>query len=374
MRRDAISIAHDFMRARKFSKAIIVLQNAKEIYEEIFDYWLLIGTAYLYSGDIGSAWSSFEEARKIKLTDVNLLIGQAAIYLRRGDTDRALLYYLDVLEYDPNNKTAKNAMEFLRRNGDYNTICRWSETGKLAKFYPPIGANYGLIIKTLFSIFIVAAAVFFVSTRLTLVKPSKLQVVGERADLSSIVVSEEDLRNAQEINVTGEDYPYVLTNEEIAESYDLALRYFQSYRDNAAQVEVNRINSSNATLAIKQTSQLLGGYLYNPEPTFDTLTDNPPYADVAKDPLLYLNCFVVWSGRVSNARLAEDGYRCDLLVGYDKGQRVEGIVPVHFLAAPEIADDRPVTMLAKIVADNNRWQLSGRAVYQSLSGALTTPK
>lgn len=374
MGRDTFSNARDFMRRRKFSDAITVLQSGEKYYDRTFDYWLLLGTAYLYSGDAGSAWANFEAARKIKMTDVNLLLGQAAIFLRRGDTDRALQYYLDSLEYDPKNKIAKRALEFLRVNGDYNTICRWAETGKLERFYPPIGFNYGRVIKIFMAFVVLAGAAFFVLPRLTFTKKNVMQGTSERADLSSIVLSENELHNARVLDSNNGNYRYILENKEITGSYADALKYFHSYRDNAAQIEVNRIIGSNASAEIKQKAQILSSYLYNTEPTFDTLTDSPPYVDVAKDPLLYSGCFVVWAGRVSNARVTENGYRCDLLVGYDTMERVEGIVPVRFVFSPDISSDRPVTMLARIVVENNRLQLEGKAIYQSVGGALTTPQ
>lgn len=374
MVRDTFSTARDFMRRRKFSDAITVLQNGGKYYDRTFDYWLLLGIAYLYSGDAGSAWVNFESARKIKMIDVNLLLGQAAIFLRRGDTDRAIQYYLDSLEYDPKNKIAKKALEFLRTKGDYNIICRWAETGKLERFYPPIGVNYSRIIKILLTFVILAAVAFFGFTRFTFIKKNVMQGTSERANLSSIVLSDEELHNARVPDSNNGNYRYILENKEITGSYADALKYFHSYRDNAAQIEVNRIIGSNASEEVKQKAQLLGSYLYDTEPTFDTLTDSPPYVDVAKDPLLYSGCFVVWAGRVSNARVTENGYRCDLLVGYDTMERVEGIVPVRFAFSPDISSDRPVTMLARIVVENNRLQLEGKAIYQSVGGALTTPQ
>ena len=61
----------------------------KEIYEDNYEFYLTLGIACLYVGDIGAASSYFQLARRIKLTDTRLLMGQAAIFLRRGDTARA---------------------------------------------------------------------------------------------------------------------------------------------------------------------------------------------------------------------------------------------------------------------------------------------
>src|SRR5574344_912853 len=139
MSRSVLDTAHTLIKRRKFSSAITMLESSSESYINDFDYYLTLAISCLYVGDVGNAFSYFGKAREIKLTDTNLLLGQAAIFLRRGDTDRAVQYYLDVLNNEPANETALAAMEFIRRDGDYSTICKWVDSGKIERFYPPLG-------------------------------------------------------------------------------------------------------------------------------------------------------------------------------------------------------------------------------------------
>ena len=141
MAKDVLTEARKLMRLRFFEKAIITLEARSSYYEDNFDYYLLLAIAYLYTGDTGSATVYFQKARQIRLTDTDLLLGQAALFLRRGDTARAIQYYLDILEYDPQNKIAHKAMEFIRTNGDYETICKWVDIGKIEEFYPSVGIS-----------------------------------------------------------------------------------------------------------------------------------------------------------------------------------------------------------------------------------------
>ena len=101
MRHSVMEVAVSLMNQRKFSKAITLLESRRENYEENFDYYLTLGIACLYAGDIGNASRYFQKARAIRLTDSRLLLGQAAIYLRRGDTVRAVRYYTDIIADDP---------------------------------------------------------------------------------------------------------------------------------------------------------------------------------------------------------------------------------------------------------------------------------
>lgn len=365
MPKDAIETAEYFMKRRQFDKAIVALEGRSSFYEENLDYFVLLGTAYLYTGDTGSASVNFQRARRISLTDTNLLLGQAAIFLRRGDTDRAINYYMDILDNDPGNKTAKSAMEFIRTKGDFNTICRWNDTGKIQRFYPPLGKNPYRIAGIVFPL---AACLLgcLVAVKVFSVKDS---VQGNRADLSSLSLSLEERGNAQETDLSSGAYTYILSSRQISDSYEKAQAYFQNYRDNLCQIEINRILNSNASLGIKQKARALMAYLE--PPSFDTIKDSPSYSDVEKESVLYLDCWVSWSGRVSNVSRTESGYFCDFLVGYESMEKVEGIARLRFSVPPEIALEKPVTVLAKISSENGRLLLEGRSVYQSVKNSLS---
>ena len=85
--KSAIDQARYLMRCRDFAGAIQVLNEKRGVYEESFDYNYTLGLAFLYAGDTGSASQCFEAARKIRINDANLLLSQAAIHLRRGNTE-----------------------------------------------------------------------------------------------------------------------------------------------------------------------------------------------------------------------------------------------------------------------------------------------
>ena len=361
MAKDALSLAWLDMRRRRFATAIKRLEAKKEIYEENFEYYITLGIACLYVGDIGASSSYFQLARRIKLTDTRLLLGQAAIFLRRGDTARALQYYLEIKENDPLNKTADAAMEFIRVHGNYDTICRWVDTGKIEQFYPPIGSNPDKL-----ALFGVAGAAFILGVIFTFIFfPRGQQYTGPRADLSKLELSSEEKSDAKEKDLSTQSYAFVLSNKEINKRYNNALQFFQNHRDNAAQVEVNVILNSDASVAVKKKARLLMGYFEIPD--FDTITDVPSYADVAANPAVYLDCWVNWGGKISNAVTYEDGsYTCDLLVGDEALSKYEGTVRVRFDSTPAVDGSKAVKILGKLVLEDGSVALAGRAVYQSV--------
>ena len=362
MAKDVLSLAWEDMRRKKFATAIKRLESRFEIYENNFEYYLTLGIACLYVGDIGSASSYFQLARRVKLTDTRLLLGQAAIFLRRGDTARALEYYLDIKDNDPENKTATRAMEFIRVHGDYDTICRWVDTGRIEQFYPPIkfySKKLPWVIIPVFVCFLGVGAAYFASGRVTVKTYA-------RKDLSSLELTLDEQKSAKEQDLSSQSFKYILTSKEISKKYNDALLYFQEHRDNAAQVQVNAILNSDASEAIKEKARMLTDYFE--VPNFDNIKDVPSYSKVMGEKELYLNCWVDWGGKISNAKNYDDGtYSCELLIGDEKLERFEGTVKVYFDKVPAVDTAQYIRILGKVSIDKGNVYLKGMSVYQSIS-------
>lgn len=361
MAKDVLTLAWSDMRRRKFATAIKRLEVREDIYHDNFEYYLTLGIACLYVGDIGAASTYFQMARRIRLTDTRLLLGQAAIFLRRGDTARALQYYLEIREYESGNKIAANAMEFIRVHGNYDTICRWVDTGRIEQFYPPLGVNPNKIIMLVIP---VVACILGCVVALKVI-PRGQQISGPRADLSKLELSVDEKSDAKEKDLTTQSYKYILSNKEITQGYNKALQNFQNHKDNAAQIEINKLLNSNAALSIKKKANVLMGYLEIPD--FDTITDVPSFSDVQNNNVLYLDCWVNWGGKISNAVTYEDGsYTCDLLVGDESLSHYEGTINVSFDSTPVIDGSQSVKILGQVVLKDGNVCLKGRAVYQSI--------
>lgn len=369
MSRKVLEKAHNLLLRRKFSEAVALLESGKnpEIYRESFSYYMTAGLACLYLGDTGSADVYFDHARRIRMTDPNLLNAQAVLFLRRGNTDRAVEYYLDVLQYDKKNKTALAAMDFVKNHNSFEEICKIVDNGEIERFYPPIGLNPDIIKRIFISVVAgVALAVVLLNSGKFL-GGRKIRYPENVAGIEELYLSVDEQKNPKSKSENDKDeFRYVLSDNEILKSYEKAVNYYGDHRENAAQVEVNRILNSNASEKIKQNAKIVESYFQ--EPTFDSLLDNYDYATVASDPVLYLGCWVSWGGRISNALTEGDSFRCDLLVGYETMERIDGFVPLHFEKAPypPLDAERSVRVLAKITAKEGKLALEGRAVYQPL--------
>ena len=337
-----------------------VVYNAS--FNKSFPFYLYLGLACLHAGDIGGAVDYLTCARRIKMTDPDLLCAQAVLFLRRGDTARAIDYYLEAIEYNPNHDLARSGLDFIRTHNTPEAIGDAVQSGEIKKFYPRPGVQSYIKKRiVLFTGFV--AAVFFVALAITVVRKIPFSFGSrnnERADLSAFALLSDE--KARPIDTSG-TYHYTLSEKEVLAAYRNAQKYFQNSRDNLAQIEVNRILSSNATHSIKQKARLLMDYFATPG--FDTVRDIPSYSDVRADIPLYLDCWTVWSGLATNIRSDGDKTSFDLLVGYSDRIQLEGIVPIFCNFSIRIDSERPIEVLGKIQQQGGILFLRASSIHQS---------
>ena len=360
MSKSRLEIARSYIKRGKYQKAIIVLENAREVYRNSFEYYLLFGIAELYAGVPGYAKTYFAEARKIKINSVDLNLGLAAVYLFEDRIDRSVNYYLDVLHLDPENRQAAAALEFIKKDGKRESVLTMFDTGKIRKFFPQVkcggGKTAGVILAALAGA--VLGLLLFFNLRNSMELGSRLQ------NYSDVVLSKEEKKSPQQADLSSSSFKYIFSDKAIVQIYEKAVSYFNDYRDNMAQIEVNRLLNSNASTAIKKKALLLESYFEKKD--FDSLTDNFEYSLVEKEPELFRNCWVVWSGKIANVQVENESFFCDLLVGDDNLEKLEGVVPVTFSTVPQIEGGRPVKILGKVEVTDGKILLSGRSVYQPL--------
>lgn len=342
---------------KRYNDVITLLEPNTIQYRDSFTFYLYLGMACLHTGDVGGATTYFQRARQIKMRDPDLLVAQAVLHLRRGDTHQAVEYYLEALEYAPSHKLAQKSLEFIRKNSNPETIAALVETGKISRFYPRIRkpvtpARVALFFIPIFIVLGLFGLYYTVS--------NSLKEAPSRADLSLLALDSGERKDPIAMSGT---YRYVLTEKEIFSAYEKAQRLFQNYRDNAAQVEINRILNSNASVSIKRKARQLMGYLG--KPGFESLEDRYTYEQVRKDPYLYLDCWIIWKGMATNTISNDNVLRFDFLVGYDTRSILEGIVPVRFSKVLPVDPEKPLEILAKVSLDGANLILLGASMYQS---------
>ncbi|MCM1321114.1 MAG: tetratricopeptide repeat protein [Bacteroides sp.] len=381
------------LNLRHFSKVLSLLEPRVMEYRESFRFFYTLGVACLYVGDIGGAESYFKRARQIHVNDPDLQLAYVALFLRRGETDRAVDYCLSILDECPTHRRAAWLLRFIRTKGDPETLFALSESGKIKKCYPVLG--FPPQIKTaIMSVFICG----FLCIAAVHVMPSLSSPPQLRADISALDLTAAEKHNPLESDLGTQPYRYILTQKEAEAAYEEMKKLFQKYDDNGAQILVNRLLYSNAAASVKQKARLLMEYFS--EPTFDSMLEKKTrqlsYQEVAADPFLYLDCWVVWSGRVANLKIASASdsdnssssdavlpppdtaeamlqqktvvsdapVECNFLVGYDTMQKIDGIVPLVVPSGMQIETERPLKILARIGSRDGQCVLFAKSIYQ----------
>lgn len=359
--RNIIAKAETLLRKRKFTQVVSLLEPLVIDFRDSYRFFYILGVACLYLGDVGGAESYFKRARSIKLNDVDLLLAQSVLFLRRASTDRALEYCLDALQIEPNSKKIKAYLSNLKKVMDPELINQMVYDGRIKKFYPELGINPNIIktISFVSVILVIGVISFFV------LKPDN-PIKGNRADLSDFVLTIDEKSSMLEQNMGASVYKYILSKEQVQKAYSEAQSKFQSYNDNEAQKQINLILNSNASSSIKQKARMLMSYI--DDPTFDTIKEQFSYTDVKNDPYLYLDCWVTWQGRISNIEESEEISKCDLLVGYEDFSKVEGIVPLEYKTGLVIDPEKPIKILGQVSIQNSKLLLKVKSVYQPISG------
>lgn len=346
--------AERLYRAKKYSKVLQLLEPQVFRYRESFRFFYLLGMSCLRTGDFGGGHSYLQRALSIKPGDINSQLGLAAIHLRRQETSEALRIWFQVLDDDPKNRFANRGLKLLRKNVAADKLIELTESSKLSSLIPTERSFLPLVgVSTLI---LIAAAGFvlyplvagYVEERFS----SKRQEI-QRLDLQIEDSYSSDSLVSAEIS---------LEEKEIEKIYHRIVDHFHRYEDNLAQREINRLLLSNASKEVKGKLRILEGHIRTP--SFSSITTNFSYKEVAKNPELYRNCFVVWKGRVSNLRVDEDAIRFEFLVGYETEKVVEGIVPVIVPFAVDIDPAYPIEVLGRIELRDNGIRLRAESLHQ----------
>lgn len=369
MARTFIEQAEFLLSKKEYGKAKNLLEGKVIQYRESFHFFYLLGTACLYDRDYQGAKAYYQRAKAIKSRDPDLLLGMAALNLNRQNVPMALENYLEVLDYRPGDKTALKALNFLKKHGTQEELLHFVDSGRLKEFFPVLKFKFAVTSRPWFRVIVVLLLLSAIGGMVFFTGRMKVkEQLPPRADLESLELAFDG--DNELFDSTG-TFRYILTEEELEESYNLALKYFQEYRDNAAQVEINRILYSNAGYKVKKNARILMDYME--VPAFDTISDNYSLSQIQKEPYLYIDCYVQWKGTLANIKEYENLTTADLLVGYDTKHRVEGIVPMEIKAEAlsiEIDPKLPVTVLGRVKIRDSRVSLDCVSLYQNIKSEI----
>jgi tetratricopeptide (TPR) repeat protein len=349
----SLADARRLFRARRFPEVIRLLEPEVFRFRESADYFLMLGTACLHSGDLGGATSYLGRARQLKPGSVTALLGLAAVHFKRAETDQALKLWLEVLDEDPRNPVAQRGMNLLRRGMSRDEVQAFVDGGRLPQLYPRLPGRP--LWPVLVAVAVGGAALIFGGS---IVWRQLRPPAPPRPGVSGISLPS---GGALRIDPSASAV-YTLSEREVERSFQRAKEYLLAYRDNPAGVEINRILLSNASAAVKERALALKSFLR--PPNFATFRDPYAYRDVAAQPALYDGCFVDWKGKVANLTIGAEAITFDLLVGYEGERQLEGTVPVALDFPADIADGAGLEVLGRVIAASSGVRLAGVSLHR----------
>jgi tetratricopeptide (TPR) repeat protein len=365
MKKERLAQAEHFIRRKKYDKAIRLLDADDNRFADTFRSKYLCALAYLRSGAYGMAFNYFESAKRERMLDPDTLLGMACAYIAHGDTDKAVDIYLEVQDMDERNPVARRGLAAIKKYAGTDAFVDWIESGGLRRLCPRLKRPRRSPLKAAVLIGVVLGAALgacLLADRSGLVALPFFHRQGPaRPGFTDLALASEE--EAAPMQTEGA-YRYILTRQETLRLYGEARRLFTTWHDEAARVNVNKISDSNAPEGIKNKAALLASYLA--APGFDTLKDRIPYRDVADDPRLYRGCHVIWRGRAANIEAEKNRTAFNLLVGYDSGTMMEGIVQTTFAFAANVNPALPLAVLGRIVPlAEGGFRLEGLALQQA---------
>ncbi len=304
--------AQKLFASKRYTQVIRLLEPQVFRYRENFDFFYMLGISCLQTSDFGGAFSYLRRSLSLRPLDENTLLALAVVHLKREEVQEALRNWFSVLDSNPNNKIAQKGIKIVKRFPEEGPAALF-ETGRHLKLVPVKQLNILPVIGILAGVFaVIALAGFIISLVADL--PKEKRDVGINLDLGEI---ENYVQNPDSAY-------YILTENEVKKTYNLAYKYFRNGQDNYARRELNRLMLSNASQSIKNNAKIMIDYVRVPD--FTSLETDFTYQDVMEDPVLYDGCYVLWKGKNADLDINEERIAFDFLVGYHTGQQLEGTV------------------------------------------------
>ena len=354
----ALSRAERLYRQGKFTDVIHLLEPQVFLFRDEPRFYFLLGMSCLQAQDFGGAETYLARVVDIDSENVDSRLALAAVRARKGEVPRAMRDWLAVLELDPENSKAQQGLDLLRKSETESAVQRTLHGRAFGRLLPRVasGAGRGLIALAAVALLVLGSwslVYLFDQGGLSFGSPGESRAGTELLDL-------EEEAPEELIDYTG-SFRYTYTEEQIEELVSDLRELFHDGRDNLARQLANRLLLSNASGELKRRVALLTDYFQAPD--LVSLDDNFNYREVAEEPWLYQGCYVRWRGRVANLEITDDVIAFDLLVGFEDGQILQGIVPVRFFFGVALEPGTNVELLGEISnIEAGSFALRGEAV------------
>jgi hypothetical protein len=348
-KKTALSQAVRLFKERKFAQVIRKLEPQIPAYRENSRYFYLLGMSCLYTGDYGTAIIYFRRCIDLDYRNIGAQLGMAVVHLRRNETEESLRIWLEILDEDPQNRFARRGLEIVRENAGAENgregFENLFEGRKDLVLVPSPGfflpARVKLLVGILLALFALVPAALILKDRFhSEPQPARPEIASIKIETGDVVLDTEN----RAVNM--------LTEQEVRTTFEKIKTLFDTYQDNLARREINRLLLSNAGQAVKNKVRAFIPFIMTP--TFADFPASFTYQDVMADPALYEDCFVRWKGRISNINIAQNRIDLDFLVGYEDQKVLQGIVPAWMEFAASLEQTFAYEIIGRVTLASGR--------------------
>ena len=344
--------AYNLIKAKKYPQAIRFLEPKVPLFLEDELFYYLLGVSCFHTGDVGGSEFYFKRSLQVNHNNIESRLYLAAIQLKKKDQANAARLWLNILDIEPGNKYAQKGLNRLKKIKDPSSLDEYIKSKEINKLFAPIKGIHPLIIRSLLIVSIVTTLGIAAYFSYPYIMPAT-NVRKEMANLSL------DNYVGSYVEFDGE-YVYTLTGEEIKTLFEAAVDDFHNFDDNGLQMKINKLNLSNASNDLKGKISILENLIQ--KPSFLTLKSNFEYREIASEPILFNNCFVLWRGKVTNVNFGSDSITLDFLVGYDNETVLQGIIYTEIPFEASINQSVPIEILGQIQNRNGKLILSALSI------------
>jgi hypothetical protein len=342
MQGKSLKEARRLFRSRRFPEVIRALEPEVFRYRENAAFFTLLGLSCLHTGDFGGAQSYLTRAKQLK-DDATVLLGLAAIALKKGQNEEALRLWLEVMDQAPRNRTAQRGMNLLRKSAGSQAFQEFLDAGRIKTLFPGLPPRIRwpvLVIPVLAILAVGLGAILWTRTGRSQ-EPT-------RPGVASVDIPPTVTRLAEE----GSGSTIRLSEKEVFATFQKAKKLLLEYRDNPAVLEINRLLLSNATAPVKERALVLKGFIRPSD--FASLKESFSYREVNGNPPLYDGSSVAWKGKVANLRTSKESILFDFLVGYQEQKELEGIVPMTLTFPTILENGMPLEVLGTVSSTSGK--------------------
>lgn len=340
----------------RFSSALESLEPKVFQHRENPAFFRILGLCCLRLGDWKGGETYLQRSLQLDEGDHrDTLLGLMAVAARRKDYGEAVKCGINLLDRDPKDKMAKKALARLRvaLAGPEGSPGIDKET--LGQWLPPYRRTNPRL--RVWALRLVVAVVLAASLLTGIWWGFSLTTA---SPTSTLRTGPESQPFPAQAVLSGTGFALTLTAEEVRSGWERAQKAFQSYQDSRARYEINRLLLSNATGAVKERARGLIPFLHAPD--FARPEDSSSFQEVRVSPALYEGCTIRWAGVLANLVLGDKKITFDLLLGYQDGQVVEGIVPVELKFAALLKNSQVVEVLGRVEIRDGSWFVQGTSL------------